>query len=187
MSSDCSCSAAPTPSTAGPTRGSATSWPSAPSAFPATGPEEHSVDFRLSEDQRDLRDAVRTLLGKAAGPEAVRAAMAGPPGRDERLWRQITHDLGLTGLSVPEEHGGAGATFAEVAVVLEELGAVLLPSPYVSTVVAVEVLKRSAVAPRFLQLLAAGGTAAVADAEPGDRSFPPRVNCRATPDGAAWR
>jgi alkylation response protein AidB-like acyl-CoA dehydrogenase len=145
------------------------------------------VDFRLSEDQRDLRDAVRTLLAKAAGPEAVRAAMAGPLGRDERLWRQITQDLGLTGLSVPEEHGGAGATFAEVAVVLEELGAVLLPSPYLSTVVAVEVLKRSALAPRFLPLLAAGGTAAVADAEPGDRSWPPRLDSQATPDGARWR
>src|SRR3954470_22244070 len=187
MSSDCSCSAAPTPSTAGPTRCSATSSPSAPSAFPATGPEEHSVDFRLSEDQRDLRDAVRTLLAKAAGPEAVRAAMAGPLGRDERLWRQISHDLGLTGLAVPEEHGGAAATFAEVAVVLEELGAVLLPSPYLSTVVAVEVLKRSALAPRFLPLLAAGAPAAWADAEPGDRSWPPRLDSQATPDGARWR
>ena len=71
--------------------------------------------------------------------------------------------------------------------VLEEFGAVLLPSPYLSTVTAVEVLKRAEVGDRFLPVLAGGGTAALADAEPGDRSWPPRVACAATEDGDGWR
>ena len=145
------------------------------------------MDFALTEDQRDLRDAVRALLAKAATSEAVRTVMAEPPGRDERLWQQLTQELGLTGLSVPEQHGGAGATFAEVAVVLEELGAVVLPSPYLSTVTVVEVLTRFPLAESFLDVLAAGGTGALADAEPGDRSWPPAVDCTASPDGGGWR
>ena len=144
-------------------------------------------NLALTEDQRDLRDAVRALLAKAASSEAVRTAMADPAGRDERLWRQLTQDLGLTGLSIPEEHGGAGATFAEVAVVLEEVGAALVPSPYLSTVTAAEVLARFAAASSFVPVLAAGGIGALADAEPGDRSWPPRVACTAAPDGDAWR
>lgn len=145
------------------------------------------MDFALTEDQRDLRDAVRALLAKSATPEAIRTAMADPAGRDERLWRQLTEELGLTGLSIPEEHGGAGATFAEVAVVLAELGAVVLPSPYLSTVTAVEVLKRAPEGSRFLPVLAEGGIAAFADAEPGDRSWPSRLVCTAVPAGDGWR
>lgn len=140
-----------------------------------------------TEEQRDLRDAVRALLGKAAGPEAVRATMAEPLGRDQQLWGQITGDLGLTGLSIPENHGGAGATFAEVAVVLEEFGSVLLPSPYLSTAVAVEVLRRASAGAAFLDRIADGGAAAVADVEPSDRSWPPRVASTATHDGSGWR
>ena len=50
-------------------------------------------------------------------------------------WRRLVGELGLAGLVVPERLGGAGATVAEVAVVLQELGRMLLPVPYLSTVV----------------------------------------------------
>ena len=49
-------------------------------------------------------------------------------------------ELGLTGLAIPECHGGAGASLAEVAVAVEETGRVLLPAPYLSTALAGAVL-----------------------------------------------
>ncbi|TFV64320.1 acyl-CoA dehydrogenase [Geodermatophilus sp. DF01-2] len=143
------------------------------------------MDLSLSEEQRDLRDAVRSMLAKAAGSEAVRAAMAAPSGRDDALWRQLTGELGLTGLAVPEELGGAGATFAEVAVVLEEVGAALLAAPYTSTVVVAEVLARFGDA-AFLPALVDGAVGALALAEPGDRSWPPRIGCAAARGAEGW-
>ncbi|MDP5181926.1 acyl-CoA dehydrogenase family protein [Blastococcus sp. BMG 814] len=143
------------------------------------------MDLSLTEEQRDLRDAVRSLLAKASGSEAVRAAMASPSGRDDALWRQLTEDLGLTELSVPEAFGGAGATFAEVAVVLEEAGAALLPGPYASTVVVAEVLTRFG-RTDLLPALGDGAVGALAQREPGDRSWPPRVGCVASRNACSW-
>ncbi|SEL89867.1 Acyl-CoA dehydrogenase [Blastococcus sp. DSM 46786] len=143
------------------------------------------MDLTLTEEQRDLRDAVRSLLTKQADSAAVRAAMASPTGRDEPLWRQLTGELGLTGLSVPEASGGAGATFAEVAVVLEEAGAALLPGPYASTVVVAEVLTRFG-RTDLLPALGDGAVGALAQREPGDRSWPPRVGCVGSRNACSW-
>jgi alkylation response protein AidB-like acyl-CoA dehydrogenase len=143
------------------------------------------MDFSLTEEQRDLRDAVRSLLTKQADSAAVRLGTESPTGRDEKLWCQLTGDLGLTTLAVPEQAGGAGASFAEVAVVLEEVGAVLLPAPYASTVVVAEVLTRFG-ASELLDRLAQGAAGAVALAEPGDRSWPPRSGVAAVCGPAGW-
>ncbi|WP_100497442.1 acyl-CoA dehydrogenase family protein [Geodermatophilus chilensis] len=141
------------------------------------------MDLSLTDEQRDLRDAVGSLLAKQVDSAAVRAAMESPLGRDERLWAQLTGELGLTTLAVPEAQGGAGATFAEVAVVLEEVGASLLPAPYASTVVVAEVLARFGGAD-LLPALVDGAVGALALIEPGDRSWPPRVGCTASPGAA---
>jgi alkylation response protein AidB-like acyl-CoA dehydrogenase len=143
------------------------------------------MDLSLSEEQRDLRDAVRSLLTRQADSAAVRAAMESPLGRDERLWAQVADDLALTTLTVPEALGGAGATFAEVAVVLEEVGAALVPAPYASTVVVAEVLARFGGAD-LLPALVRGAPGALALTEPGDRSWPPRVGCAASPTAEGW-
>ena len=76
-------------------------------------------------EQAALRAAVRDFCAKHAGPQA---------------WARLTGELGLTGLAVPECHGGAGAGLAEVAVAVEETGRVLLPAPYLSTALAGAVL-----------------------------------------------
>jgi alkylation response protein AidB-like acyl-CoA dehydrogenase len=143
------------------------------------------MDLSLTEEQRDLRTAVRSLLDRHAGSAAVRAMMMSPLGRDERLWRQVADELALTTLTLPEGLGGAGATFAEVAVVLEEVGAALLPAPYASTVVAAEVLVRFGGAD-LLPALVDGVPGALALTEPGDRSWPPRVDCVAARTADAW-
>ena len=86
------------------------------------------------EELRELRSAVRGFLEQHA---PVRAQLSA----DSTAWKRLTEELGLAGLPVAEEHGGAGASFVEVAVVLEECGRSLLRAPYLSTVVAATVLQ----------------------------------------------
>ena len=54
-------------------------------------------------------------------------------GIDRAVWEQAGAQLGLLGLAIPEEYGGAGFSFAEQAIVLEELGAALYSGPYLAS------------------------------------------------------
>jgi alkylation response protein AidB-like acyl-CoA dehydrogenase len=124
-------------------------------------------------DQADLaalRQVVRSFLAQHAGSARVREAMRS--GYDGATWHRLAAELGVVGLLVPEEHGGAGAGLAEVAVVLEELGRTLLPSPYLSTALAGGVLGAATdgldLAAEVLPELAAGScTAAFAPGATG--------------------
>ena len=99
----------------------------------------------LAEHHDALRTIARDLL-PAASPEAI--------------WRQAT-DAGWMGLEVPEADGGAGAGFAEVAIVLEELGRAASPLPYLGTAVlgvgALLAAAPSATVHELLARVAAGG------------------------------
>jgi alkylation response protein AidB-like acyl-CoA dehydrogenase len=94
------------------------------------------TSFTDTPDQAELRAVLRDFLGTRATPERVRQAMASPAGYDEAAWKRLSGELGLTGLAVPEQYGGAGATLAEAAVAVEEIARVLLPVPYLSTALA---------------------------------------------------
>jgi alkylation response protein AidB-like acyl-CoA dehydrogenase len=92
------------------------------------------ISFEVTEEQQLLRATVRDLLSGGAGSARVREVMMGDDGLDEALWTELA-GLGLVGLTIPEEHGGAGAGFVEVAVVAEELGRRLAPVPFLSSAV----------------------------------------------------
>ncbi|MCD2194553.1 acyl-CoA dehydrogenase [Actinomycetospora endophytica] len=92
------------------------------------------------DDQRDLAEAVRTLLVRRADSGAVRAAIASRSGFDDGLWVTLGRELGVAGLAVAARHGGSGAGPGELAVVAQELGRVVAPSPWFATVLAAEVL-----------------------------------------------
>ncbi|MFI0349407.1 acyl-CoA dehydrogenase [Actinomadura sp. 9N407] len=101
------------------------------------------MSIGLTAEQAELRDAVRGWSERAGLRAAARnAADASEPQPHAAIWRGIT-ELGLPGLHLPEEHGGAGAGAVEVAVALEELGRALDPSPYLPTVLASLVISRS--------------------------------------------
>jgi alkylation response protein AidB-like acyl-CoA dehydrogenase len=88
-------------------------------------------------DERDLlRDTVAALVEKHASPEAVRAGMAAERGYDESLWKLLCEQVGAAALVVPEELGGAGGELGDAAVVLEELGKGLVPTPLLGTTLA---------------------------------------------------
>ncbi|MBV8860265.1 MAG: acyl-CoA dehydrogenase family protein, partial [Mycobacterium sp.] len=104
----------------------------------------------------DLREAVREFLRVASPSGRVRELMATAEGFDQSVWHQMARELGLHGIAVPEQFGGAGATMSELAVVFEEMGAALLCAPFLSTVA----LATQAV-------LCSGDTAAMGDYLPG--------------------
>lgn len=93
------------------------------------------TDLRYGELEQELRGTVREMLATQSPPEQVLARCEGGDPYDPKLWRTLAVEMGLAGLAVPERHGGGGAGWREVAVVLEELGRVVAPVPYLGSVV----------------------------------------------------
>ncbi|TYL45227.1 acyl-CoA dehydrogenase [Nocardioides sp. BGMRC 2183] len=113
-------------------------------------------DLLPTQDDEDLRAAVRAVLAAHGDPTAVIACYDGDRSVVAPLWRALAVDLGLAGLLVAEEHGGHGAGAREAAVVLTELGAAVAPVPFLtSSVLATTVLGSPAATPAAADLLAA--------------------------------
>jgi alkylation response protein AidB-like acyl-CoA dehydrogenase len=97
------------------------------------------MDFRYSSEHDAFRASLRGFLREAAPLGQVREAA----GYDARLWQRLCGELELTGLHVPEEYGGAGATLIETAIVFSELGRALTPVPLAATIFAIEAVLRT--------------------------------------------
>ncbi|MER7926095.1 acyl-CoA dehydrogenase family protein [Streptomyces sp. NPDC096057] len=93
------------------------------------------MDFAFSEEQDQLRRTVRAFLADTSPETETRRLMETPEGFDRALWRRMGGELGLQGLAVPEEYGGAGCGLVEVGVVMEEMGRALLCAPFLSSAV----------------------------------------------------
>jgi alkylation response protein AidB-like acyl-CoA dehydrogenase len=93
------------------------------------------VNFAFSEEQEELRRAVRQFLESKSPETEVRRLMETAEGYDPAVWKQMGQELMLQGLAIPEEYGGQGFTFIELGIVLEEMGRVLLCAPYFSSAV----------------------------------------------------
>jgi alkylation response protein AidB-like acyl-CoA dehydrogenase len=147
------------------------------------------ADFIFTEEHDALRQTVRAFLAKRSDEKAVRAAMVTERGYDPDVWKQLAEELGLVGLIVPEEHGGAGFGPVELLIVMEEMGRALLCAPYLGTsVVAAQALLTCADAVTQKELLPkiASGAAivSVAFAEPNGRWDLGGVSLRAKGTGA---
>ena len=90
------------------------------------------MELEFSEEQQELRTSVRSFLDAECPMTLVRAVVEKGSAADE-LWAQMT-DLGWPALTVPEEYGGLGLGFVELAVVAEELGRNVAPGPFLATV-----------------------------------------------------
>ncbi|MBL7492162.1 acyl-CoA dehydrogenase family protein [Frankia sp. AgB1.9] len=147
--------------------------------------------FAFTEEQRELRRTVRAFLEHAAPEPEVRRLMETRAGYDPAVWAQLAGELDLVGLAIPEEFGGAGASFVEVAIVAEEMGRRLLCAPYLSTaVLAVGTLLRSGDAgaqKAWLPGIAAGETiATLAFAEENGRWDASGITAVAARSGDGW-
>jgi alkylation response protein AidB-like acyl-CoA dehydrogenase len=86
-----------------------------------------------TDEQEQLRSSLRKFFEDKSPTSEVRRLMAEGT-YDKTVWKQMADQLGLQGLAIPEEHGGSGYTFVELAIVMEEQGRALLVAPYFATV-----------------------------------------------------
>jgi alkylation response protein AidB-like acyl-CoA dehydrogenase len=121
------------------------------------------MNFELSGDQEAFREAARELLAGRSDRNVVRSVVDAGGGYDAELWKAMV-DQGWTGLTVPEAAGGLGFGAVEAAVLLEQVGAHLAPAPFLSQLVALDLLVRSGEAgePWIEPLVAGSSIAAVA-------------------------
>jgi len=91
------------------------------------------MDFGLSDEQEALRKSAREFLTDRSTTQLVRKLMASKTGFDEGLWRSMA-ELGWMGTAIAEEDGGLGLGQIELAILAEETGRAILPSPFYSSV-----------------------------------------------------
>ena len=92
------------------------------------------MDLGLNEVQQMLKSSAQEFLSRECPLTLVRAMEEDPRGYTDQLWGQMV-GLGWTGLVFPERYGGTGGDFLDLAVLLEQMGRSLVPSPFFSTVV----------------------------------------------------
>jgi alkylation response protein AidB-like acyl-CoA dehydrogenase len=152
------------------------------------------VDLDFTPEQEELRASVRAVLDRECSIAQVRELVearvrgddVGDDALDRRLWR-TTAALDWPGLTVPEERGGIGLGFVELAVLAEELGRALAPGPLVTTVTQLTPALRGVDgAGEPLARVASGElTGTLALAEAGGWTLD-AVSARAASDGGTW-
>jgi len=96
----------------------------------------------LTDEEQALAESVRKFVADRSPLTSLRHLIASGEPYDADVWKQMTAQLGLAGLSVPEEYGGVGAGYSALSVALTELGAGLVASPLLACILAAEVLLR---------------------------------------------
>jgi alkylation response protein AidB-like acyl-CoA dehydrogenase len=148
------------------------------------------MDFGFSEEQEMLRSSARDFLTKEAPMTYVRKMMEDERGFTADLWRKMA-ELGWMGLILPEAYGGAGLDFVDMVVVLEEMGRVVLPGPFFSTVILAGVAIAEGGSPKqketYLPKIADGSLkATLASMEPSGRWDADGIQLVAKPDGGGY-
>jgi alkylation response protein AidB-like acyl-CoA dehydrogenase len=149
------------------------------------------MNFAFSEEQDELRTSIRRFLEDKSPETEVRRLMETEVGYDPAVWSQMAEQLGLQSLTIPEEFGGAGFSYVELIVVLEEMGAALLCAPFFSTVAlganAVLTSGDQHAKEYLLPGIASGETiATLAYTEDSGRWDIDAVTLTGTPDGEDW-
>jgi alkylation response protein AidB-like acyl-CoA dehydrogenase len=125
--------------------------------------------FDLNDEQQAIKSTARDFLAARYKSERIRELAESENGFEESDWQEMA-ELGWTGLALPEEWGGQGLGIVELAVLFEEMGYALAPSPLLSSTVAGLALAANgtdAQKEAWLRPLAAGekrGTVALFDA-----------------------
>ncbi|KUI03715.1 acyl-CoA dehydrogenase family protein [Mycobacterium sp. IS-3022] len=116
---------------------------------------ETQAEYRFTDEQAQLRDAVSKFSAEHFAEDNVRRLMESDPPFDPKVWARLGAELGVLGLSVPEADGGVGGTLVDQAVAIEELGARLACGPLFGTVyLAIPALVAAPAGPARDELLA---------------------------------
>jgi alkylation response protein AidB-like acyl-CoA dehydrogenase len=144
------------------------------------------MEFTFSDEQDQLRQAVRSFLDGQAPMSFVRSMLDDDRGTTDGVWQQVV-DLGWTGVLVPESAGGLGLGLVDAVVLMEEMGRSLFPGPFFSSAVFATLAARHLGLDDQLASLAAGGTrGAVALDEEGHGDVVDRVRARASRKTGRW-
>lgn len=148
------------------------------------------MNFDLTDEQRLLVDTVTSFVKKQSPVTRLRALREDPLGWSRQMWRQMG-EYGWLGVSLPESVGGLGGSFADVALILEQLGTTLVPEPLIAALIAAAPILRLGSAEqqvRWLAPLAEGSASlALAWAEAQSRYDVTDVTTRAEKTGAGYR
>ncbi|HLB89584.1 MAG TPA: acyl-CoA dehydrogenase family protein [Terriglobales bacterium] len=144
------------------------------------------IQFAFTDEQEQFRAAIRRFLQEKSPPTEVRRLMDTATGYDPEIWRQLSEQLALPGIHIPEQYGGAGFGMVELCIVTEEMGRALLCAPYFSTAVLATnaILNAGTEAQKssLLPDLASGvRLAALAVTEPNGQWDPQAIELVATP------
>jgi alkylation response protein AidB-like acyl-CoA dehydrogenase len=93
------------------------------------------MKFSFTDEQQEFRGIVRRFLEAKSPAAAVRRLMETDEGYDREVWRQLSGELGLTAVHIPETYGGQGFGVSELAIAVEEMGRALLCAPYFASTV----------------------------------------------------
>ena len=94
----------------------------------------NGAEFTFTEEQQQLRTAVRKFCADNFDEQTVRRLMESEVPFDPKVWHRLGSELGVLGLSVPEADGGVGGSLVDQAVAVEEFSAVLACGPLFGTV-----------------------------------------------------
>ena len=92
------------------------------------------MDFGFSQEQEMLRATARKFFENECTSTFVRARMEEPAGVTDEFWTKLA-EQGWLGLIYPEEYGGAGLGFVDLVVLMEEMGRVVMPGPFLATTI----------------------------------------------------
>ena len=88
------------------------------------------MKFSFTDEQEEYRSVLRRFLEDKSPTTEVRRLMETDEGCDPNVWRQLSQELGLTAIHIPETYGGQGFGIGELAIAVEEMGRALLCAPF---------------------------------------------------------
>ena len=92
------------------------------------------MEFKFTEEQEMIRDTAEAFLAEVSTSSAVRTAMSTDLGYEPELWQRISREMYWQAIHIPEQYGGMGLGYVELAATMEQMGRYLLCSPFFSTV-----------------------------------------------------
>jgi alkylation response protein AidB-like acyl-CoA dehydrogenase len=144
------------------------------------------MEFTFSTEQDQLRVTARSLLGRLQEQGYTRSMLDDERGFSDEVWSQLV-TLGWPGVLVPDAQGGLGLGIVDLVVLMEEMGRVLLPAPFLSSAVLATLAARGLGLDDRLASLAAGTTrGTVAIDEEGHGDVVDRVRTRASRKTGEW-
>ncbi|AKT44153.1 acyl-CoA dehydrogenase family protein [Chondromyces crocatus] len=148
------------------------------------------MDFDLSDEQRQLVETVQSFVKKQSPLSRLRAMREDPIGWSRDTWRQMG-ELGWLSISLPEAVGGLGGSFVDAALILEQLGATLVPEPMIPTLAAAAAVVRGGSEEQAARVLgpalAGEASLALAIAEAQSRFDVTDVGTRAVRSGSSYK